>query len=277
MASSATANTFKQEQSSEAASFWKRFWQNVWLRRLIFYTLFLSLWQGVVLLEIWPSYALPGPLEVLEALVEGISNGSFIEGSLVSLQRLLIGYGISCMLGLFLGLLMGRFKVVEQTLGSLMLGVQALPSICWQPLAVLWFGLTEESMIFVVIMGALFSITLGVDNGIKNTPPIYVRAARTLGTRGLALATQVIFPAALPAIVAGLKQGWTFAWRSLMAAELLYFTRSLGNLLVAGRDVAGAKQTIAIMVLIIIIGSVIDILIFTNIERRIRERWGLQG
>ncbi len=184
--------------------------------------------------------------------------------------------GRSLVLGTVLGILVGRFPVVEETVGSLILGLQALPSVCWLPLAVLWFGLTEQAIIFVVVMGALFSITLGIESGIKNTPPIYLKAARTLGTRGQALYSQVILPAALPSIISGLKQGWTFAWRSLMAAELLYFTLSLGNLLNNGRDLNDASQVIAVMLVIIAIGVAIDTLIFSTLERTLRERWGLQ-
>lgn len=184
--------------------------------------------------------------------------------------------GRSLVLGTVLGILVGRFPVVEETVGSLILGLQALPSVCWLPLAVLWFGLTEQAIIFVVVMGALFSITLGIESGIKNTPPIYLKAARTLDTRGQALYSQVILPAALPSIISGLKQGWTFAWRSLMAAELLYFTLSLGNLLNNSRDLNDASQVIAVMLVIIAIGVAIDTLIFSTLERTLRERWGLQ-
>ncbi|MBE3561535.1 MAG: ABC transporter permease [Ktedonobacteraceae bacterium] len=247
-----------------------------WLRRLLFYILIVLAWGAVASLNIWPSYALPGPLAVLRALVDGLSSGQFLQGAAVSLQRLAIGYGISFVAGTLLGLLIGRYRVLEETLGSLILGLQALPSVCWLPLAILWFGLSEQAIVFVVVMGALFSITLGVDNGIKNTPPIYLQAARTLGTRGPALATQVILPAALPAILGGLKQGWTFAWRSLMAAELLYFTISLGNLLNSGRELNDAAQVIAVMLVIIMIGVAIDTLIFATLERSVRERWGLQ-
>jgi NitT/TauT family transport system permease protein len=248
----------------------------IWTRRLAFYAALLLLWQVIVNLNIWPSYALPGPLDVFNSLANGIASGQFIQAALVSLQRLVIGYAISLVLGTVLGILVGRFSVVEETVGSLILGLQALPSVCWLPLAVLWFGLTEQAIIFVVVMGALFSITLGIESGIKNTPPIYLKAARTLGTRGQALYSQVILPAALPSIISGLKQGWTFAWRSLMAAELLYFTLSLGNLLNNGRDLNDASQVIAVMLVIIAIGVAIDTLIFSTLERTLRERWGLQ-
>ena len=198
-------------------------------------------------------------------------------GPLLDMQRLAIGYSISLVIGVTLGLFLGRSRLLEQTLGSLVLGLQALPSVCWLPLAILWLGLTDQAIIFVVVMGALFSILLGVDAGVKNTPPIYLKAARNLGAHGIALSAQVILPAALPAILNGLKQGWTFAWRSLMAGELLFFTISLGNLLNTGRDLNDASQIMAVKLLIIAIGVAIDSLIFSPIERRVRERWGLVG
>ncbi len=248
-----------------------------WLRRLVFYLLILAVWQVIASSGIWPSYVLPGPLAVLKTLIYGFQNGQFLQAVLVSLQRLAIGYSISLVIGVVLGVLIGRVRILEETLGSLILGLQALPSVCWLPLAILWLGLSEQAIIFVVIMGALFSITLGVDTGVKNTPPIYLKAARNLGTRGVALTTQVILPSAMPAILSGLKQGWTFAWRSLMAGELLYFTLSLGNLLQTGRDLNDASQVMAVMVVIIAIGVSIDSLVFAPIERGVRERWGLQG
>lgn len=246
------------------------------IRRLIFYILLLAVWQAIAISGVWPDYLFPGPLGVLNSLVSGFQNGLFLQATLVSLQRLVTGYAISTLVGLTLGLLIGRFRIVEETIGSLVLGLQALPSVCWIPLALLWFGLTEQAMIFVVVMGAVFSITLGVNAGVKNTPPIYLKAARNLGSSGLGLTRQVILPAAMPAIVNGMKQGWTFAWRSLMAAELLYTTLSLGNLLETGRDLLDAGQVMAVMVVIIIIGVTIDGLIFGPVERRLRERWGLQ-
>ena len=245
------------------------------VRRIIFYVLLLALWQLLSLSGIWPDYLFPGPLAVLGSLVDGFQNGQFLQGSLVSIQRLLIGYGISLVLGVILGLLIGRSRILEQTVGSLILGLQSLPSICWLPIAILWLGLDEQAIIFVVVMGALFSITLGVDAGVKNTPPIYLKAARNLGARGVALSAQVILPAALPAILNGLKQGWTFAWRSLMAAELIYVSVSLGNLLNNARDLNDVSQVMAVMLVIIFIGVTIDGLIFSPLERRVRKRWGL--
>jgi NitT/TauT family transport system permease protein len=247
----------------------------VWSRRIAFYVLLILAWHVISILNIWPAYVLPGPLDVLSSLINGVADGQYIPAILVSLQRLLVGYAISLVIGVILGLLLARFRLLEETVGSLVLGLQALPSVCWLPLAIIWFGLDEQAILFVVVMGALFSITLGVLNGIKNTPPIYLKAARTLGGRGLSLSTQVIIPAAFPSIIEGLKQGWTFAWRSLMAAELLYTTVSLGNLLENGRDLLDSAEVVSVILIIIAIGITIDTLIFANIERGIRERWGL--
>ena len=256
----------------------KKITTNAWVRRIIFYLFLLLLWDAICASGIWPDYLFPTPLEVWSALVNGfVGGGLYLQASLVSLQRLMIGYGISLVIGLVLGLLIGRIRLIEETLGSVILGLQALPSVCWLPLAILWFGLTDQAIIFVVIMGALFSITLGVDAGVKNTSPIYLKAARNLGARGVGLYGQVIMPAAMPAILNGLKQGWTFAWRSLMAGELLFFTLSLGNLLQTGRDLNDASQVISVMVVIIVIGVVIDSLVFGPLERRVRDRWGLNG
>jgi NitT/TauT family transport system permease protein len=246
-----------------------------WPARIAFYTALLALWAFVARLHVWPEYLFPGPSVVMDALVAGIGNGLFVKGVVVSLYRIAVGYGISVILGVLLGLVLGRVRVLQDTLGTLVLGLQALPSVCWLPLAILWFGLNERAIIFVVVMGALFSITLGVEAGVRNITPLYLKAASNLGARGLALYTQVIVPAAQPAIVAGLKQGWSFAWRSLMAGELLYYTLSLGNLLQSGRDLNDAAQVMAVMAVIVGVGVAIDRAFFLPVERYTRERWGL--
>lgn len=247
-------------------------WAKV-LRQVAFYALLLVIWQVISLST--PDYLFPSPLEVANTLASGFQDGTFMIAILITLRRLLIGYVISLVLGVMLGLLIGRNRFAEETLGSLILGLQALPSVCWIPFALLWFGLSEQAMIFVVVMGALFSITLGVEDGVKNTPPLYLKAARNMGARGLALTAQVVLPAALPAVLTGLKQGWTFAWRSLMAGELIYVTAtSLGGLLDNGRNLNDTSQMVAVMLIIIAIGILIDRLIFGPLERSVRERWG---
>jgi NitT/TauT family transport system permease protein len=254
----------------------ERSWSKL-LRQFGFYALLLLLWYALAHSGFWPEYVFPDPASVGSTLIDGIKSGSYITAILVSLRRLATGYGISLAVGVLLGLLIGRNRYVEETLGSLVLGLQALPSVCWIPLALLWLGLSEQAMIFVVVMGALFSITLGVDAGVKNTPPLYLKAARNMGARGISLATQVILPAALPSIITGLKQGWTFAWRSLMAAELIYITESLGGLLDTGRNLNDLAQIFAVMLIIVAIGVAIDNLVFAPIEKSIRERWGFSG
>lgn len=274
-----TANSGRQTDPTRPTSIGKSLLGNSWwarlLRQLVFYAILLSIWELLARSGIWPDYLFAGPIDVFSRLVSGIQDNSIVIATLVTLRRLFIGYVISVVIGLVLGLLIGSNRYVAETLGSLVLGLQALPSVCWIPLAILWFGLSEQAMIFVVIMGALFSITLGVDAGIKNTTPVYIKAARNMGSRGLALSTQVILPAAMPSIITGLKQGWTFAWRSIMAAELIYITVSLGSLLENGRDLNDTAQIFAVMFVIIVIGVAIDSLIFGPIERSVRKRWGL--
>lgn len=248
---------------------------DVWIRRAVFYAALLSSWEAVARAGIWPSYLLPGPITVLATLMDLLQRGLLLDATAVSLQRLLIGYGISLIIGIVLGVMLGTMRQFDETVGSLVLGLQALPSVCWLPLSIVWMGLNERAIVFVVVMGALFSITLGVRAGVKTTPPIYLRAARNLGSSGVALYAQVVLPAALPAVLGGLKLGWSFAWRSLMAAELLYHTLSLGNLLQTGRDLNDAPQVMAVMLAIVVIGIAIDQLLFAPAERRVAERWGL--
>ncbi|HTV00690.1 MAG TPA: ABC transporter permease [Luteitalea sp.] len=244
------------------------------VRRLVFFTALLAAWELLSRFGPWPDYLMPGPLAVGRAIVGGLKSGLFLHGTLVSMARLLTGYGISLVGGVLIGTLLVRFTLLRETLGALIVGLQALPSVCWLPLAILWFGLSERAITFVVVMGSLFSIILGVQSGIANTSPIFVKAARNLGASGVRLYTDVVLPAAFPTILAGLKQGWAFAWRSLMAAELLYFSLSLGNLLQTGRDLNDAAQVMAVMVLIIAVGVAFNQLLFAPLERRVAERWG---
>ena len=220
---------------------------------------------------------MPSPEEVVSAFVRGIRDGSFVTGVAVSMRRILIGYGISLVLGVGLGLAIGRFKLLEDTVGSLVFGLQAIPSICWLPFAILWFGLSESAILFVVVMGALLSIVIATDDGVKNTPPLLIRAGRTMGVRGVALYARVVLPSALPAIVSGMKLGWSFAWRSLMAGELLFVSAGLGHLLTVGRDLNDMSLVIAVMILIVLVGLLVDRLVFGTVEQAIRRRWGLSG
>jgi NitT/TauT family transport system permease protein len=157
----------------------------------------------------------------------------------------------------------------------LLVSLQSLPSICWWPLALLWFGLNQNAILFVVIMGSLLSVTLAMEDGRKQMPRIYGMAGRNLGARGFQLFWHVLVPASLPFIVSGLKQGWAFAWRSLITAEMLYLSLGLGQVLMMGRDLNDMSQVLAVMILIIGLGYVVDGLVFKTIERRLQHKWGL--
>ncbi|MCX6070167.1 MAG: ABC transporter permease [Chloroflexi bacterium] len=248
-----------------------------WRLKLVFFAGLLLLWEGLVRLHLWPSYIFPSPLTVGQSLLNGIADGVIPLAILTSLRRLLLAYAISLLIGIPLGLLLGRTPLLQETLGTIVLGLQALPSICWLPLALLWFGLSETAITFVVVMGAVLSITLSTADGVRNTPPLYLRAARTMGARGWRLYTAVILPSTLPAILSGMKLGWSFAWRSLMAAELIYITTGLGQVLTLGRELNDMARVLSVMLVIISIGLLADYAVFRPAELRIRQRWGLHA
>jgi NitT/TauT family transport system permease protein len=245
--------------------------------RLLFFAGLILLWEILVRLHLWPAYVFPSPLAVARSLFDGIISGMVPLAVLTSLRRVTLAYAGSLLIGIPLGLLLGRSRLLQDTLGTLVLGLQALPSICWLPLALLWFGLSETAIAFVVVMGAVLSITLSTADGVRNTPPLYLRAARTMGARGWRLYAGVILPSALPAILSGMKLGWSFAWRSLMAAELLYVSLGLGQVLTLGRELNDMARVLAVMLVIISIGLLTDYAVFRPAERRVRQRWGLQG
>ena len=235
------------------------------------------IWEVASRVEVWPRFLFPAPSEVLQTLLQGFADRTFIFGILASLRRILLGYAISLVAGVLLGLGISRNKLIAETIGSVILALQTLPSICWLPLALLWFGLNESAIIFVVVMGALLSITTATESGIKNAPPLLIKAGQNMGARGPRLLFEVIVPAALPSIITGMKQGWSFAWRSLMAGELLYGSVGLGNLLTVGRELNDMSQVLAVMLIIIIIGLCADYLVFTRLERGMRRRWGFEA
>ncbi len=245
--------------------------------RLGFFILLIALWQIAASLEIWNEVIFPHPKEVADAIVLGMRDGTLPLAIEASMKRLCMGYGISLLIGIPLGLLLGRKRLLDDTVGSLAVGLQALPSICWLPMAVLWFGLSETAMQFVIIMGSLMSITLSVRDGVKTIPTLYLRAAGILGATGWRFYWYVLLPASLPAIITGAKLGWSFAWRSLMAAELLYVTSGIGSTLMMGRELHDMALVVAAMILIITIGLLTDRLIFRFGESFIHRRWGFDG
>ena len=245
------------------------------LRLVLFYSGVIGIWALLAKLQVWPPYIFPTPWGVGESLWAGFADHSFWIAIAVSMRRMLIGYGISVVLGLVLGLGVASNKFLEDTVGGLLVSLQSLPSICWLPIAVLWFGLTEKAILFVVVMGSLLSVTISMETGRKQLPKIYSMAGRNLGARGVNLFWHVTLPASLPYIVTGLKQGWAFAWRSLISGEMIFVTLGLGQLLMMGRDLNDMSQVVAVMVLIVGLGYLVDGLFFKTIESRLQQRWGL--
>lgn len=243
-------------------------------RQLVFYAVLVGLWIIVARLHLWPPYLVPTPGGVFESLRAGFADHSFWIAIAVSMKRIAVGYAISVAIGIVLGLLLAGSEFLEQTLGGLLVSLQSLLSICWLPMAVLWFGLSEKAILFVVIMGSVLSVTISMEAGRKQMPKIYSLAGRNLGARGLKLFLFVLFPASLPYVLNGLKQGWAFAWRSLIAGEMIFVSLGLGQLLMMGRDLNDMSQVIAVMILIAI-GYVVDGLMFRTIDRRLQYKWGL--
>ncbi len=244
---------------------------------ILFFGALVGLWQLAAMSGRWSPVLLPPPIAVVDYLWGALRDGTLLEATRVTLYRLLIGYFIGIVIGLPLGLLTSTSDYFEDTIGALALGLQTLPSVCWVPLALLWFGQTESAMLFVVVMGTVWSVVLATDAGARSIPPIYARAARTMGSEGFDKWTRVVLPASLPYVVSGMKQGWAFAWRSLMAAEIFVTILTgfgLGHLLHYGRELSAMDQVIGVMVVIVLIGLLADKILFSPWERFLHRRWG---
>lgn len=244
---------------------------------ILFFAVLIAVWELVYRLKIWSPVLLPSPQQVLQYLISGLRDGTLEHSTVVTMRRLLVGYLVGLIVGVPLGLLTSRSIIMQDTVGTLALGLQTLPSVCWVPLALLWFGQSEAAMLFVVIMGTLWSVLIATDNGVRNVPPIFRRAALTMGSKNLHMWFKVILPSSLPFIVSGMKQGWAFAWRSLMAAEIFVTILTgfgLGQLLHYGRELSAMDQVIGIMFVIVVIGLLADKIFFSPIERFLHHRWG---
>jgi NitT/TauT family transport system permease protein len=208
-----------------------------------------------------------------------VHSSPLVQANLVSATRLLAGFSISILLGGTLGLLMWRFKALDDTFGSLFLGFQTLPSVCWVPLAVILFGLSETGILFVLVMGSFFAIALALRDGLRTIPPVYSAAGQMLGARGWRLYRYILLPASLPAMAGGLRQGFSFAWRSLLGAELIFAVknRGLGFLLQTGRDFNDVAQVVAVMAVMVALGILADRYAFAKLEARVYRRFGLEG
>ncbi|TDB71094.1 ABC transporter permease [Micromonospora sp. KC721] len=262
----------REKETSRAARIWAATWP-----KLAALALAVAVWQLVVFSGWKPAWSLPGPLVVGEELLRQAGSAQLWDGIAVTLRRAAVGYVFSVAVGLLVGLAVARSTVLRAAIGSMITALQTMPSIAWFPLAILLFELSEKAIFFVVVLGAAPSIANGVITGVDYVPPLLLRAGRNLGARGLTLYRYVIAPAALPAIVAGLKQGWAFSWRSLMAGELLVVgisQTSLGAQLTYARELADSPWLLSTMIVILVIGLVVDA-VFGAADTAIRRRWGV--
>jgi NitT/TauT family transport system permease protein len=255
-----------------------RVWSGLW-PKLGAVFLPVVIWQVLVWSGWRPESALPGPWPVLERLAGDLRHLDFYAGIAVTLRRAALGYAIAAGAGIVVAIVIARIKLARRAVGSLLVGLQSMPSIAWFPLAILLLQRSEGAITLVVLMGAAPAIAAGLLSGIDQVQPLLIRVGRAMGADGLRLYRHVILPAALPAFVGGLKQGWAFAWRSLMSAELLVVAgnqTSIGQELQSARSLSDTQQLLALMIVIFVIGVAVDGL-FGALDREIRWRWGLGG
>ncbi|MFP1602681.1 ABC transporter permease [Microbacterium sp. 2216-1] len=242
----------------------------------------------LVLLGIWQAYVTianprpdkaPSPAQVVSALGDAWASGRLQEAVATSLERGVIGFVIAIVVGTPLALLLAEWKPLRRAAGPLISGLQVLPSVAWVPAAIIWFGLSDATVYFVILMGAIPSIVNGMLSGIDQVPPQLRRVGTVLGASRWQLATEIALPASLPGYVAGLKQGWAFSWRSLMAAEIIAVGGSigfgLGSMLQQSRELADLAAVLGTIILILGIGILIELVIFGPLERRMLRGRGL--
>ena len=239
----------------------------------------LGLWQIIFLVKVKPDYVIPSPAMVWNSFVAQWRLGMVLPAVQNSITRGFIGFGLSVAIATPLGVLVARVKYIRLAVRPVLTGLQQLPSVAWVPAAIIWFGLSPSTIYCVVILGATPSIANGLVAGIDQIPPLYMRAAKVLGLRGFSAVRQVILPAALPGSLSGLEQGWAFAWRSLMAAELIAISpdlgAGLGQLLEVGRTLGDMSLIVMSIFLILITGIFVEKLVFAPIRRRVLRSRGL--
>ena len=240
-----------------------------------FYLLLVATWQVLFSAQILPDYLFPSPAQVSRRLWQLAADHYLWPGVKATFSRMGVGFLVAATGGLLLGLVMGMSQVVNSCFRSLFLGLQTLPTAGWVPVSLLLYGLSDQGLYFVIIMSSAPAIAIAASDGIQHIPPLYLRAARTLGTPAYAMPVRVILPAALPSIVTGLKLGWTLAWHGDVSAELIKSTIGLGYLLQMGRELNDSAQVIGIMLLTILFGLLLDRFVFGSIQKRILRRWGL--
>ena len=255
----------------------KRAWASLWPKALAI-IIVLAIWQ-IIHISGWKKDIFPGPGATLANLGDQLKTGLLWHAIATTLERAVIGFGLAVLIGAVIGALVSRIGPLRAAFGSLITGLQTMPSIAWFPFAIILFGISTTTILFVIVLGAAPSVANGLIAGVDYTPPLLLRAGKMMGLRRLSLYRHLILPASLPAFVAGLKQGWAFAWRSLVAGELLVAIAgqpSLGVLLSNDQDQADMQGATAIIIVILILGIIVDML-FGLGDRAIRRRWGLTG
>jgi NitT/TauT family transport system permease protein len=246
---------------------------------IVFLAALVGVWQLAYLAEIKPPYALPSPADTLQTFWTTVQDGRAAEAVWTSLSRGAVGFAMSLVIGTLLGLAMWGSRWLRAAIGPIVSGLQSLPSVAWVPAAIIWFQLSNAAIYTVVLLGAVPSIANGLLTGMKQVPPLFDRVGRVLGLSALGRIRYVLLPAALPGYVGGLRQGWAFAWRSLMAAELITYSprlgQGLGQLLNIGRELSQMSLVITSIALILVVGVAIELLVFAPLERRILVRRGL--
>ena len=267
-----------QTSPERPASAWRRFTTSV-LPPILFVLALLVAWQLYIVIAQPRPDIVPGPVDVFNAMVLGWESGRLQLAVITSLERGVVGFLIAVIVGTPLGLLLAEVKPLRRAVGPIISGLQVLPSVAWVPAAILWFGLTDATVYFVVLMGAVPSIVNGLIAGVEQVPPQLRRVGTVLGAGRARLATLVVLPAALPGYVAGLKQGWAFSWRSLMAAEIIAAGGTigfgLGSMLNQSRELADIAGVLATVLVILAIGILIELVFFAPLERRMLRRRGL--
>jgi NitT/TauT family transport system permease protein len=240
---------------------------------------FIGIWQLIVYTGWQPPFVLPRPAAVAENLWHQLHGALLWEAIATTMGRAVTGFALAALIGSVTGALIARNRLLRAAFGPLITGLQTMPAIAWFPFAIIFFGLHTSAILFVIVIGAAPSVAIGVISGVDHISPLLLRAATTLQLRPLALYRHVIVPAALPMFVTGLKQGWAFAWRSLMAGELVVMvanTSSIGVLLENAQNLTDMPSAISIMIVILVIGIVVDA-VFSYADLQVRRRWGLLG
>ncbi len=266
--------TVQEPQRSRAAKAFASTWPPV-----VAVGLFLGLWELAYRAGVKPTYALPSPADVGLQVLEWTGDGTLLEAIGTSITRGGVGFLIALAVATPLGLLVGRVSAVRRGIGPVLSGLQSLPSVAWVPAAIIFFGLGETAIYAVVLLGAVPPIANGLVSGINQVPPLFLRVGRVLGARGVAAARFVVLPAVLPAYLGGMRLGWAFSWRSLMAAELIVSSPELGlglgQLLELGRLNSDMSQVFAGILGILVVGIAVELCLFAPLERRVLRRRGL--